>query len=59
MISLYRDEEDPQPIRALDDDSRPLGYYSITNLQTLKVGYSWRNHDITPRWAAYLMSALT
>lgn len=38
VISLYRNEDDPQPIRALDDDSRPLGYYSIINLQTLKVG---------------------
>ncbi|EKM50563.1 uncharacterized protein PHACADRAFT_263912 [Phanerochaete carnosa HHB-10118-sp] len=36
-ILLLDNEQDPNPVQVLDDDSRPLGYYSIRDWQVLKV----------------------
>jgi len=36
-ITLHASEEDNTPLAVLDDDSRPLGYYSVQDRQTLKV----------------------
>jgi tubulin-folding cofactor B len=36
-LSLYNSEEDAQPAATLEDDSRPLGYYSARDWQFLKV----------------------
>lgn len=40
IIKLYQNEDDTQPIAVLDDDSRPLGYYSVGSGQFLKVNHS-------------------
>jgi tubulin-specific chaperone B len=37
IIKLYRTEDDAQPIAVLDDEERPLGYYSVLSGQILKV----------------------
>ncbi|GJE99274.1 CAP Gly-rich domain-containing protein [Phanerochaete sordida] len=36
-ILLLNNEQDIEPVRVLDDDSRPLGYYSIRDWQVLKI----------------------
>ncbi|KIM32805.1 hypothetical protein M408DRAFT_32197, partial [Serendipita vermifera MAFF 305830] len=36
-IGVYKGEDDTTPIAILDDDSRPLGYYSVVSGQFLKV----------------------
>jgi len=36
-ILLLNNEQDTDPVQVLDDDSRPLGYYSIRDWQVLKV----------------------
>jgi len=42
VLSLYRSESDPTPIRTLDEDARPLGYYGVADGMLIKV------HDINP-----------
>lgn len=37
LVGVYRSEDDSEPIRVLDDDNRPLGYYGVSDWQTLKV----------------------
>ncbi|KZW00037.1 tubulin-folding cofactor B [Exidia glandulosa HHB12029] len=37
VIGLYRTEDDTEPIRLLDSDERPLGYYDVKDWQVLKV----------------------
>ena len=36
-LSLCNSEEDTEPVATLEDDSRPLGYYSARDWQFLKV----------------------
>ncbi|KDQ19417.1 hypothetical protein BOTBODRAFT_153331 [Botryobasidium botryosum FD-172 SS1] len=42
VLSLYRSGGDPAPIRTLDDDARPLGYYGVADGMLIKI------HDINP-----------
>ncbi len=37
QLAIYNDDADIQPTRVLDDDQRPLGYYSPADFQVLKV----------------------
>ena len=37
QIVLLNNEDDAEPIASLSDDSRPLGFYSVRDLQVLKV----------------------
>ena len=36
-LAIYHDDADLEPVRVLDDDQRPLGYYSPADFQVLKV----------------------
>jgi hypothetical protein len=36
-LAIYNDDADLQPTKVLDDDQRPLGFYSPTDFQILKV----------------------
>lgn len=36
-IALHGSEADSEPLRSLDDDSKPLGYYGVSDWQVLKV----------------------
>ena len=38
-ILLLNNEQDADPVNTLDDDSRPLGFYSVRDWQFLKVGF--------------------
>ena len=37
VLSLCRSENDPQLIRQIDDDAKPLGFYSLENWMLIKV----------------------
>ena len=36
-LAIYNDDVDVQPTKVLDDDQRPLGFYSPADFQVLKV----------------------
>ena len=44
-ILLLNNEQDTEPVSVLDDDSRPLGFYSVRDWQALKVSLSFVNYD--------------
>jgi hypothetical protein len=37
QLTIYNDDADSQSVKVLDDDQRPLGFYSPANFQVLKV----------------------
>ena len=37
QLAIYNNDADSQPVRVLDDDQRPLGFYSPADFQLLKV----------------------
>jgi hypothetical protein len=36
-LAIYHEDADLQPVKAIDDDQRPLGFYSPADFQVLKV----------------------
>jgi tubulin-specific chaperone B len=36
-LAIYHDDADLQPVKDIDDDQRPLGFYSPADFQVLKV----------------------
>ena len=36
-LAIYHDDADLQPVKVIDDDQRPLGFYSPADFQVLKV----------------------
>ena len=42
QLAVYNDDVDIQPAKVLDDDQRPLGFYSPADFQVLKV----REHSV-------------
>ncbi len=37
QLAIYHDDADLQPVKVLDDDQRPLGFYSPADFHLLKV----------------------
>ena len=38
QLAIYNNDADLHPVRVLDEDQRPLGFYSPADFQVLKVG---------------------
>jgi len=36
-LAIYHGDADLQPVKVIDDDQRPLGFYSPADFQVLKV----------------------
>jgi tubulin-folding cofactor B len=36
-LAIYHDDADLQPVKVIDDDERPLGFYSPADFQVIKV----------------------
>lgn len=47
QLAIYNNDADSQPVRVLDDDQRPLGFYSPADFQLLKV----KAANIDTQWA--------
>jgi len=37
QLAIYHDDADLQPVKVIDDDQRPLGFYSPADFQVVKV----------------------